>query len=287
MSQRQTLTPTQAYHAYYGPAIFEPLTRHVVDLAAPRPGDRVLDVACGTGITTRHLAERVGPTGMVVAVDVNPAMLDVACALPEPEGAPIEWRLGDGTALGLPDAGFDLVCCQQGLQFFADRAAGAREMRRVLVDGGRAVVAVWRGVDEHPFYRALADIEEPHLAPLGAGMTSGHRLAPFSFGDPDSLGSTFAAAGFGEIEVSSWTIQARFADADRFVEQMELAYAAVIPAFTQDRAAFDAFVSSVERAAEALVEAHRDGDEIVVPMHTHIAVGHTPFATIEGRDGDG
>lgn len=274
VDERQTLEPARAYQEYYGPAIFEPLTRHVVDLAPPRPGDRLLDIACGTGIATRSLAELSGPAGRAVGVDINPAMIDLARSVPALPGAPITWDYGDGTALDFPDASFDFVCCQQGLQFFADRSAGASEMRRVLADSGRAVVAVWRGLDEHPFFQALADVEEPHLAALGAGVTSNHRLAPFSFGDHAVLCATLKDAGFVRVELIERSILARF-DADHFVEQMELGYAAVIPAFAADPAAFKAYIAAVEPAASELVEAHRDGEKIVIPMHTHLAVAYT------------
>ncbi len=187
MTTSETPNPAQAYQSYFGPAIFEPLTRCVLAVAPPAVGEHVIDVACGTGILTRRAAAHAGPGGRVVGVDINPAMIQTARAIaPDSGSAPIEYRPGDGTALGTPAAAFDAVYCQQGLQFFPDREAGAREMRRVLRDGGQAVVATWRGLDHHPLYAALADAEEPHLADLGVQIGRDELEAPFSLGDPES-----------------------------------------------------------------------------------------------------
>src|SRR5215471_13772015 len=105
-------------------------TQSLVQLAAPQEGDRVLDVACGTGPVTRYIAPFVGSTGRVVGLDLNSGMLDTARAMPIPEGIQIDWREGNATARPFPNASFDVVCCQQGLQFCPDRPAALRAMHR-------------------------------------------------------------------------------------------------------------------------------------------------------------
>lgn len=125
-------TPPQVYERVLVPAVLRALSRSVVDLAAPHEGERVLDLACGTGIVARTVAPIVGAAGSVVGIDVLPPMLAVARSVPAPDGASIEWREGDATALDLSDSSFDLVICQQGLQFFPDREATASEVLRVL-----------------------------------------------------------------------------------------------------------------------------------------------------------
>src|SRR5687768_5175300 len=98
--------PALAYHEYLGPAIFVPMARVTLAAAKPKPGERVLDVACGSGIVTRELAKAVGGTGRVVGLDINPGMLAVAAAQPKPEGAAIQWKEGSGIAMDLPPASF-------------------------------------------------------------------------------------------------------------------------------------------------------------------------------------
>jgi SAM-dependent methyltransferase len=262
------LTPAEAYEQFYGPAIFQPLADLVVGHADPQPGERVLDLACGTGIVARRVAPMVGADGQVVAVDVNPAMIDVARRL----SAAITWHHGDALALDLPDAGFDLVLCQQGLQFFADRQAGAAQMRRMLADGGRAVVAAWHGLDRHPLFAALIEAEVPHLQAVGVPVTAAELEAPFSLSSPE-LAALLDDAGLRDVRVASGSILARF-PADRFVERVEYAYAAVVPQFAEDRALFDEYLAEISTATAPIVERYRDGDQVVMPMHTSIAIGH-------------
>src|SRR5918995_6112509 len=120
-----------------------PWTAVLLAEAALLPGERILDLAAGTGIVAREAAPFVGERGRVVALDINPAMLDVGQSLPEPAGAPIEWLEGDAAALPLPDAAFDAVLCQQGLQYFADRLVAAAEVRRVRGSWGRGLLVGW------------------------------------------------------------------------------------------------------------------------------------------------
>jgi SAM-dependent methyltransferase len=242
------------------------LTGHTLAAAAIRTGERVLDLACGTGVVARQAAELVGPDGRVVGLDVNPAMLEEARELAPSGGAGVEWLPGDASTADLPAEAFDVVICQQGLQFFPDRAAGARQMRHVLHDAGRAVVATWCGVDEHPSIAELADIELRHLSALGAGLTREDVTKPFSLGERE-LCRLLTAAGFSAVETTAVTIDARFATPDRFIERLELAYAAVVPAFVADPRAFRDYVARVTEESRELVDRHRHGDHVVVPMH--------------------
>ena len=99
----------------------------------------MLDVACGTGTVARLAAARVGSAGAVTGVDLTPGMLAVARRI-EAEGAPIDWQEASADRLPLPDASADVALCSLGLQFFPDRPAALREMRRVLIPGGRLAV---------------------------------------------------------------------------------------------------------------------------------------------------
>lgn len=160
MAETDNANPAEVYERYLGRSIADPFTRLLLEYAAPRRGERVLDLASGTGSVARHVAPVVGREGRVVAVDINPAMLAVGRAASAPSGS-IEWLEGDAVSLDLPGDAFDLVLCQQDLQFFSNRAAA--EMRRVLAPGGRAAVSVWQALDRHPVYEALFGAVVRHL----------------------------------------------------------------------------------------------------------------------------
>lgn len=140
----------EAYQRYLVPIMFAPWARNLVDLVAPRTGERVLDVACGTGVVARCAAIHVGDEGTVVGLDVNDGMLQVARATSSGIRPAIEWRTGSATDMPLPDGSFDVAFCLQGLQFFGDRSAALREMHRVLVPEGRLALAVWRPIEFSP-----------------------------------------------------------------------------------------------------------------------------------------
>ncbi len=196
----------ETYERQLVPAMFAPWAPKLVDLAGVRPGERVLDVACGTGVVTRLAAERAGSAGRVVGLDINPAMLAVARALPPVGGAPVEWLEASALAMPLPDAAFDAVLCQQGLQQFPDRPAALREMRRVLAHDGRLAVSVWSRIEGSPRMAALAEALERHAGPEAAN----NRRAPFALGDPAQLHDLLAGAGFREVRVRTLAETARF-----------------------------------------------------------------------------
>jgi ubiquinone/menaquinone biosynthesis C-methylase UbiE len=130
----------ETYELYQVPSTFEPLAHLLLDRVNLENGQIVLDVACGTGVVARLAAAIVGNTGNVVGVDFNAGMLEVAEKNTPPEITNIDWLQGDASALPSEDAKFDVVVCQQGLQFFPDKMGALREMHRVLVPDGR----VWR-----------------------------------------------------------------------------------------------------------------------------------------------
>ena len=254
--------PALAYHEYLGPAMFAPMARVTLDLARPQPGERVLDVACGTGIVTSQLPALVGAGGKVVGLDLNAGMLAVARA----QASAIEWKEGDGAAMELGDASFDLVICQHGLQFFPDRAAGAREMRRVLARGGRAVVACWQGLERQTFMATLIRAEARHL-----NVTEAHVGVPWSFGDPDALRGVFLAAGFSDVDVEAHTIDARFPEPEKFIRMAVTAATAFMP----DRFAgvdLEPLMAAVAAECADDFARYRDGGALRFPMPTNVVV---------------
>ena len=133
----------------------QPHTEAIFDHVSLHEGDRVLDVACGTGIVTRVAVTRFPTLARIVGVDLNPNMLDIARAHSPATSVPVAWQEGDMCALPFPDASFDVVDCQHGLQYVPDKLVALRDIHRVLVPGGRLIFTVWSR--PHRDNAALAD----------------------------------------------------------------------------------------------------------------------------------
>ncbi|HEX5132856.1 MAG TPA: methyltransferase domain-containing protein [Candidatus Krumholzibacteria bacterium] len=191
--------------ALVGP-LFQPWVEPLLEDVGLKPGDRVLDVACGTGIVARIAGERLGSTGNVVGVDLNPQMLAVARRV-----APtIDWREGDAGTLPLRDGeAFDVVLCQQGFQFFPDRAAAARQMHAALVKGGRLGVSTWRSDEAFPVLRELRGIAERHVGPVADRR--------HSLDDPRPVEAVLREAGFHDVRSKHFARTIRFPDGSAFV----------------------------------------------------------------------
>ena len=185
-----------AYDTHIVDVFLQDYSRRFVEVAAIKPSDRVLDVACGTGVVTRLVANKIGSAGQVVGFDLNTGMLARASASRETAAA-IEWREGSATDMPFADATFDCVICQHGLQFIPNKAAAVSEMHRVLADRGRIVVSVWRSIEHCPWQAAIADAVERNV---GSEQAAQIRSA-FSFGDADQLEQVIVAAGFRGVEI--------------------------------------------------------------------------------------
>ncbi|MBA2696482.1 MAG: class I SAM-dependent methyltransferase [Actinobacteria bacterium] len=193
-----TGTAAENYQRYFVPAIAAPVSAELLRVADLQTGERVLDVACGTGVVTRLATERVGASGAVTGVDVAPDMVELARSIATPVGAVIEWHEADAASLPLPDAAFDVVLCQLGLMFIEDRPAALREMHRVLAPGGRVIVNTPGTI--HPTFELMERaIVEQISAELG-----GFVRAVFSMHDPDALGTLLRGAGFGDVSATSY-----------------------------------------------------------------------------------
>ena len=202
--------PAENYEKYFVPAIGMPFARRLLATANLAPGERVLDVACGTGVVTRLAAAAVGPTGVTAGLDPVPPMLHAARTA-SPAG--IEWHQAPAESMPLPDASFDAVLCSMGLQFFGDKVRGLQEMRRVLAPGGRVVVATPGPTP--PLMEEIGAALENHLGPHVAQFV--HTV--FSVHDPDEALKLFTAAGLDDTELATETIPLRLAAPAEFLWQ--------------------------------------------------------------------
>lgn len=255
----------EVYERELVPAIFEVFAPLVVAAAELLPGERVLDVACGTGVVARACAEVVGETGFVAGVDLNPGMLERARAgRPVAGHAAIEWRQEDAVALPFAQHAFDAVVCQAGLQYISDRHQATSEMRRVLAPGGRVVVLVWRSIVHSPGWSALADALGRHVSAEAAAIMH----APFVFGDStDELRQLLTGAGFGPVSIEAHTRTVRFSSPAAFVKHQVSASPLALHVASVDDTARAALIDDVTSATHSLVDEHG----LAFPVHAHIA----------------
>lgn len=152
MSGWQLSNDAPTAYTRYALPFMEPWTDDLVTQGLCKAGDRVLDIACGTGIVASRVNLVSKAECKVTGIDVNEAMLNTAR-----RNTLIEWHLGSATALPFEDGSFDVALCQQGLQYFPDRPAAMREIARVLTPGGRVSLCVWGSLDRQIFLAALVD----------------------------------------------------------------------------------------------------------------------------------
>jgi ubiquinone/menaquinone biosynthesis C-methylase UbiE len=255
----------EVYERELVPVMFGVWAPILVELAQPRPGERVVDAACGTGIVARTAATRVGSTGSVVGVDLNPGMLSVARSVASTDlrsGAPIQWQEASADKLPLPDGSFDVVYCQLGLQFFADRAAALREMRRVLGAKGRLALMVWRGIHESPGFAVLAEALERHVGQSAATIMR----APFGLSNADELEALVRAAGFQNVAIQQRSGTVRLPSVDRFVLSYVAGSPLAGPVSQADDSAREALITDVRNA----LEKYTSSTELAFPISAHL-----------------
>lgn len=189
-------TGPENYQRYFVPMIGGPFAADLVEVAAVQQGERILDVACGTGAVTRLAAKRAGKAATVAGVDVNPGMIAVARTV-TPEELSIDWYETGAEAMPLPDASFDLVTCGMGLQFMGNRAAALAEMHRVLAPGGRVAISLPGPIP--PLFAELAESLADNIHPDAAKFAQ----AVFWLHDSEEIRGLLTDAGFGEVRVNT------------------------------------------------------------------------------------
>ena len=247
------------YERYLIPAYFSAFAEELTRLVAPWPGERVLDVACGTGVLTSLLVERVGPSGHVTGLDLDAGMLAVARSLLDAPN--VDWWEASALAMPFADGAFDLVTCQQGLQSFPDRATGMAEMRRVLKPGGRMALACWRSAAFNPVWKLLEEALGRLVGPEAAA------LPPLALGDADALRRLAWTAGFTDVTVRIDGRLARFPSPEEFVRRTVLGAPTMLSVLAAaDADAHRRLVDEVTRTMAPYV----DDVGLAVPLATHV-----------------
>lgn len=253
----------EMYEQWLVGPLFRPWAEVILEEVALTPGDRFLDIACGTGIVARLARERLGDTGHVVGIDVSPQMLAVARA-----AAPgVDWREGNATALPLHNGEqFDVVACQQGLQFFPDKPAAARQMRRALAPGGRLAVATWRPLHEIRFVQDLHRVAERHL---GAIIDQRH-----SFGDAAPLEALLREAGIRDVRSKTMSRTVRFKDGAIFLRLNTMALvgmSAVSKQMSDDER--NRMVAAILSDSAAVLVPYTDDSGLAFEISSNVATG--------------
>lgn len=197
-----TASAAEVYDEFFLPALFAAWPPRVVAAAALRPGQRVVDVACGTGVLAAEAALATSPSGHIVGVDLNPGMLAVA----RRKAPDIEWLEASAEALPFEGGSFDAAVSQFGLMFFEDQQTAIAEMWRVIRPGGRLAIAVWDGLQHTPGYSAVTSL----LARLFGDDVAALLKSPYSLGDAELLRLLVARAGVTDPEVRHVPGEARF-----------------------------------------------------------------------------
>ena len=268
MTSREVPNPAQVYDQYFGPAMFIPSSKPLLEHAGPVAGQRAIDLACGSGIVTELIADAVGSDGSVVGLDFSQPMLEVARSK-QISAAPIEWVESDAAAIPFPDASFDLAVCQHGVQFFPDPLAFATEVKRILRPGGRFAFTVWADASEHPLLEALFRSISERLS-----VSYSSFFPPFFFFPPPALVSLLGDAGYREIREETRSFEATFPSPERWAQLTVMGAAAALPAFRDlSEADRNALIPGVASDVGDAIKDYVRGDSVVFTMKSHYASG--------------
>jgi SAM-dependent methyltransferase len=254
-----SLDAAEAYESKFVPALFGEWAPHLLDAAGVRPGQAVLDVACGTGVVARAAAKRLAGEGSVVGVDLSEAMLTVARRI----ASNIEWRPADAGALPFGDSTFDVVLCQAGLMFFPDPAQALREMARVARYESTVATLVWASLDEQPAYRQLLEVAASYAGPEALSLLNAYWL----LGDLDLACSLHEDAGLDVAARTTRVGTARYDSIEEFV-QIEVESTPLI-----NRIDADIYDRLVADTAKALARFRTPTGRAEIPIAGHLIVG--------------
>lgn len=264
MSARTAPSAAMFYESYLVRYLFSPWSIDLIDRARPQPGERVLDLACGTGALAREAVKRIAPTGSVVGVDISPDMLRVASEVVGTGDGLVQWQLASAETLPFPDDSFDVALCQQGLQFFPDKQGALREMWRVLRPGGRVALSVWRALEHNPVHNAIGK--------AASGRLGAATMVAFGLGENETLERLFEDAGFQDVRVGAIEKVIAFPSGEEFVANSVRGATAALPelqAMSNDERML--LAAAVQAEVAPTIRSHTSAGELRCPMAAHVA----------------
>lgn len=255
-------TGASAYERFLVPKMFTPLADDTLNHVALKPTDHLLDAACGTGIVTRRAASIVGTQGRIVGYDTNAGMLEVARDKTAHLQANLHWQQGDLTDMLFLDETFDVVICQQALQFIPDALAALKEMRRVLKSSGQIAISIWRSITFNPGFKIFSDLLDQYV-----GQGSGNMMrSPFPSWKAGYIRGLMEQAGFQNIHLNILIRMIRFPSPVEFLREEELSSPLAAPLSTISS---DTREQLVAEMTHQLYD-YTDDDGIIFPMETYL-----------------
>lgn len=254
----------EIYQRVFIPAMIGEWVPRVLAMANLRPGDRVLDIACGTGALTYKIAETVGNSGYVAGVDINPEMLRVATSVSGETACEIDWRECDAQILPFDADLFDAAFCQLGLMFMPDKVATLREMLRVVKPGGQVFIMVWGAIEKCPGQMAMSKTWKRLLGEeQAAGFSYQHSLS-----NKDELHRLMETAGLADVDIHAQMGTMRWESA----EQLVRSYGA-LGHFPGDAILQAAAIQEVSQ----LLEGYTKADGLAYPIEAVLGRGTKPW----------
>lgn len=251
----------EIYEKVLVPLWFGRWAEALVQSIALQRSERVLDVACGTGVTTRLAKAAVDPDGRVAGLDINASMLTKAREIAG--AADIEWIESDVVETGLPSDTYDAILSQHGYHYFPNKPEALTEFRRLLKKGGRFAFSIWDG--HSPYTTALCAAVERHISAEVAAKQRSQRQTPTA----DALRSEMTAAGFKNVKVLRQELNITVPPAAEFV-----------PLHLASMPISEAFMALEDNSKEALIQdvaeamaPYAESSTLVYPDAVHVVMG--------------
>ena len=184
--------------------VLQPVLDLLIDRAAPKAGERIVDVGCGSGASTNGFATKVGPSGHVFGVDVSGPMLERA-RQSTPKDAPVTYALADATVYPFDPASFDLLASRFGVMFFADPVVSFANLHKALKPSGRLAFACWQEPRENPFFMAPLQAVYKHVPKLP--QLGPEDPGPFSFASESRVKRILGEAGFSDVAMEPCRVE--------------------------------------------------------------------------------